>query len=143
MKLEARPYRIGDCLLFDFQREQALDMPPEAFTRLATAAPPGLAWTFWRGAEPIACGGIANQTRGCAEAWALVGARALKRDRGELIAFARAAISNSASRRIQANVRDGWPKACAALGRLGFSFEGVMRKAAWDGADLHLFARVK
>lgn len=142
MKLEARPYRIGDCLLFDLQEKQALDCAPEAFAALAARAPEGPAWTFWRGGEPIACGGIAAIGRRRHEAWALLSRRARARDRVALFSFARSALANFPARRVEATVRDGWPAACATLKRLGFSFEGVMRRAAWDGEDLHLFARV-
>lgn len=142
-KLEARPYRIGDCLLFDLQEDQALDLAPEQWTALSLRAPEGPAWTFWRSGEPVAAGGVASLKYGRFEAWALVGKRASPRDRFELFSFARAALANFPARRIEATAREGWAPACASLVRLGFKFEGVMRRAAWDGADLHLYARVR
>lgn len=142
-KLEARPYRIGDCLLFDLQAEQALDCSPAEFQRLATTMPAGPAWTFWRAGEPIAAGGLTPTRRGLFEAWALLSRQARSRERFALFDFALAALDNFPHRRIEATVRGDFPAACASLVRLGFDFEGVMRKAAWDGADLKLFARVK
>ncbi len=142
-RLEARRYEVGDCLLFPWQAHQAFDVDPARVAQFASREMPGVAWTFYDGETPVACGGLIDKGTRIREAWAMVAAGATARQRVQLIEYGAAAIANDPSPRIEATVRDGWDAACRTILRLGFVFEGVMRKAAWDGADLHLFARVR
>lgn len=102
----------------------------------------GVGWTVAKDGRPVACGGIAEQWPGRAEAWTLLSDEALLMFR-HVHRVARGAIANAPWSRVEMKVDAQHDAGVRWARRLGFECEGLMRKYTTDGRDIFLFARVK
>lgn len=105
----------------------------------------GLAFALIDGAEVPVGGGLRTHWHGRAEGWWMISHTARRRHLVAAARFSRAFMDrrqrDPAFRRIEVNVRSGWPDGFALS--MGFHVEGTHR--AWDplGRDYRSFARVR
>ncbi|MFK0377844.1 GNAT family acetyltransferase [Pandoraea sp. NPDC090278] len=102
----------------------------------------GVGWTVLKDGKPVACGGVAEQWPGRAEAWTLLSDDALRTFR-HVHRVAQGVIAEAPWNRIEMKVDARHDAGVRWAKRLGFECEGLMRKYTTDGRDIFLFARVK
>lgn len=102
---------------------------------------PGIAKTALVDGEPIVCAGMIELFKGRAYAWSYIGETAARHwktiHRAVMIA-----LESARWHRVEMTIDVRNPDAKRWAHRLGFDFEGVMRKWTSDGRDVEMWARV-
>lgn len=135
--IAVRDYRPGD---LDRVARQPMEMgDPQADARAPDLGP---TFTVTRRGRPILVAGLAEAHAGYASAWARIG-RDLGGDYPAVARAVRRVLDACGYARVDVMVRDDWRRAHDLVRLLGFTFEGVMRRAGPRGEDFAIYARVR
>lgn len=102
--------------------------------------------TGWQGDRMIGIGGINWYWKGVGEAWLVLHENANTAKLGTfraVKAMLEALLRHCDWWRIEAVVRDDWPKAQKFAEKLGFTKESTLRKYCDNGDDAYMYAMVK
>ena len=128
----------------DFVRANPFE---EAVKEYPNLIPAPDSWTCLFDGEIVGIGGIIELWKGVCEVWLMLTKQARKDGIFGLIAYhtIRAKMDELIQKyqpwRVQAHVRDDFPKAIKFIESLGFEYEGIMEKYLPDKGDLRVYRK--